>query len=101
MSIEDLTIAELAARVGISKSSLRKHLDPEGFKKISVSKLERYANVFNIPLANFFQIITTKEDKKWNKGYREETDKPKSVQISQVKTDSILIVETKIVQNPI
>jgi transcriptional regulator with XRE-family HTH domain len=100
MSIEDLTIPELAARVGISKSSLRKHLDPKGFNKISVSQLKRYANVLNIPLANLFQIINTKEDNNWYKGNAEDGDKLKPVQISQVKTDNPLIVETKIVQNP-
>jgi hypothetical protein len=100
MSIEDLTIPELAARVGISKSGVKKHLDPKGFNKISVSQLKRYANVLNIPLANLFQIINTKEDNSWYKGNAEDGDKLKPVQISQVKTDNPFIVETKIVQNP-
>lgn len=100
MTIEELTIPELAARVGISKSSVKKHLDPKGFQKISVSKLEQYANVLNIPLANLFQIINTKEDMNWNVGYQEEEHKSESVLISQVKTDNQLIVETKIVQDP-
>lgn len=100
MSIEDLTIPELAARVRISKSSVRKHLDPKGFNKISVSQLKRYASVLNIPLANLFQIINTKEANNWYKGNVEDGDKSKPVQISQVKTDNPLIVETKIVQSP-
>jgi hypothetical protein len=98
MTIEELTIAELAARAGISKSRVKKHLDPKGFKKAAVSDLSRYADVFNIPLANLFQVITTKEDKNWNMGFHEETDNSESVQISQAKTDNPLIVETKIVQ---
>jgi transcriptional regulator with XRE-family HTH domain len=101
MSIEELTVAELAARVGISKSALKRHLNPKGFQKISVSMLMRYANVLNIPLANLFQIINTKEDMKWYMGYQEDAGKSESVLISQVKTDNPLIVETKIVQNPI
>lgn len=100
MTIEELTISELAARVGISKSSVKKHLDPKGFHTISVSKLERYANVLNIPLANLFQIITTREDKNWNMGYNEQTEHSGSGMISQVKTDNPLIVETNIVQEP-
>jgi transcriptional regulator with XRE-family HTH domain len=100
MTIEELTISELAARVGISKSSVKKHLDLKGFQKISVSKLRRYANVLNIPMANLFQIINTKEDKSWNMGYREEANNSGSGLISQVKTDNPLIVETKIVQDP-
>jgi transcriptional regulator with XRE-family HTH domain len=99
MVIEGLTLTELAARVGISKYYVKKHLEPKGFQKVSVSKLRRYANVLNIPLANLFQIIITREDKAWNPGYQEDAAKSESVQISQVKTDNPLIVETKIVQN--
>jgi transcriptional regulator with XRE-family HTH domain len=99
MTIEELTIPDLAERVGFSKSAVKKHLDPKGFQKISISKLKRYANVLNIPLANLFQVIKTKEDKNWNMGYRETEDISKSVQISQTKTNNPLIVETKIVQN--
>lgn len=99
MSVEELTVAELAVRVGISKSALRKHLDPKGFQNISVSMLSRYAGVFNIPLANFFQIINTREDMKWYMGYLEEANREQSVQISQQKTDNPLLVETKIVEN--
>jgi transcriptional regulator with XRE-family HTH domain len=100
MTIEELTVSELAERVGISKSGVKKHLIPKGFQKISVSKLKRYADVLNIPMANLFQVIHTKEDKKWNMGYHEEIDKLQPVLISQVKTENPLIVETKIVQDP-
>jgi transcriptional regulator with XRE-family HTH domain len=99
MSVEDLTVAELAARVGISKSTLKKHLDPKGFQNISVSMLSRYAGVFNIPLANMFQIIHTREDMKWYMGYLEESDKEQAVRISQQNTDNPILVETKIVHD--
>jgi hypothetical protein len=98
MTIEELTVAELAARAGIPKSRVKKHLDPKGILKATVSELCRYADVLNIPMANLFQVITTKEDKSWNMGFHEETGDSESVQISQVKTDNTLIVETKIVQ---
>jgi hypothetical protein len=101
MSVEELTIPELAARMGISKSRLRKHLDPKGFQKISVAMLKKYAEIFNIHVANFFQIINTKEDMKWYLGYNEEAAKSQHIFISQSKTDNPLIVETKIVQDPI
>jgi hypothetical protein len=99
MSVEDLTVGELAARVGISKSTLKKHLDPKGFQAISVSMLRRYAVVFNIPLANMFQIINTREDMKWYMGYLEVSDKDQTVKISQQQTDNPLLVETKIVHD--
>jgi hypothetical protein len=100
MTLEDLTISELAARAGISKYIVKKHVNPKGFQKIAVSTLSKYAYVFNIPVANLFQVINTREDRSWNMGFREETEISESVQISQVKTDNPLLVETKIVQNP-
>ena len=99
MTIEELSIAELAARAGFSKSSVKKHLDPRGFNDLSVSKLKRYADVLNIPVANLFQIINTKEEMNWNVGYVEEAHKSEPIQISQIKTNYPIIVETKIVQN--
>jgi transcriptional regulator with XRE-family HTH domain len=99
MVVEGLTIPELAGRVGISQYFVKKHLEPKGFRKVRVSQLHRYARVLNIPVANLFQRIVTIEDKNWNPGYQEEAAKTESVQISQVKTDNPLIVETKIVLN--
>jgi transcriptional regulator with XRE-family HTH domain len=100
MTIEDLTISELAARAGITKSGVRKHINPKGFQKATVSMLSKYAYVFNIPVANLFQVINTREDRSWNMGFREETVISESDQISQVITDNPLLVETKIVQTP-
>jgi transcriptional regulator with XRE-family HTH domain len=99
MTLEELTISELAERVGISKSGVKKHLDAKGFQKVRISELKRYANVLNIPIANLFQLIRTIEDKKWNMGYHDETGQSVPVQISQVKTKNPLIVETKIVHD--
>jgi hypothetical protein len=99
MTIEELTVSELAERVGISKSAVKKHLDPKGFQNINVSKLMRYASVFNIPLANLFQVIHTIEDKKWHMGYREKPNKSDPAQISQLKTNNPILVETKTVHD--
>jgi transcriptional regulator with XRE-family HTH domain len=99
MTIEDLTLSELAERVEISKSRVNKHLYPKGFQRIRVGELKRYANVLNIPVANLFQLIHTIEEKNWNMGYDEEMEKNKPIQITQAKTNNPLIVETKIVDN--
>ena len=99
MMIEGLTVPELAARVGISKTIVKKHLTPRGFQKISIEKLQRYAEVLNIPVANMFQIINTAEDRNWNAGFREELNNSKSFLISQDVTGNPLVVETKIIQN--
>jgi transcriptional regulator with XRE-family HTH domain len=99
MIIEGLTIPELASRVGVSKRSLKKHLNPEGFQKLSIEKLKRYADVLNIQVANMFQIIDTIEDKNWDAGYQEKVRSLEPYLISQGKTKNPLLVETKIITN--
>jgi transcriptional regulator with XRE-family HTH domain len=98
MTMEELSVSELASRAGISKSLVKKHLDLTGFQKASVKDLKRYADAFNIPIANFFQVIRTREDRKWYTGYRDDKEKSEAILISQVRTETPLIVETKIVQ---
>ena len=57
MVLEDLTISELAARVKIRKSTVKKHLDPILFGKIRLDELKKYADVFNVPLAHMVQVM--------------------------------------------
>ncbi len=98
MMIEDLSVSELAGRTRISKICVKKHITPKGFKKVSISKLKRYADVLNIPLANMFQIIHTIEDRNWDIGYQEDIGSSKSSSISQAKTKNQFLVETKVIQ---
>jgi len=49
--------SDLACRVGVSRRALRKHMKPAGFARISLSLARRYAEVFDIPVANMFQIL--------------------------------------------
>jgi transcriptional regulator with XRE-family HTH domain len=60
MVLEDLSISELAARVGLSKSKVSKHLDPVHFGKMKVETLKKYAGVFNVPIANMLQVLMLK-----------------------------------------
>jgi hypothetical protein len=99
MMIEGLSVPELAARAGISKFRVKMHLTPEGFRKMRISTLKKYADIINIPVANMFQIITTIEDRNWDMGYEGEIDNSKTGSISQAKTDNPLIIETKVIQN--
>ena len=99
MMIEGLNPDELSGRTGISKFMVKKHLTPGGFKRIRISSLKRYADVFNIPLANMFQIISTVEDRNWDMGYQGEIDNTKVGSISQKKTDNPLIIETEVIKN--
>jgi hypothetical protein len=99
MMIEGLTVPELAGRMGISSFRIKKHLTPDGFRKMRISTLKRYTEILNIPLANMFQIINTIEDRNWDMGYQGEVDESKIGSISQSKTDNPLIIETKVIPN--
>ncbi len=48
MVLSDLTLSELAARAGIWKWRVKRHLDPVHFRSVSQSTLRKYANVFNV-----------------------------------------------------
>ncbi len=63
MSIEDLTVQELAQRSGLSAAKVKKHLTVKGFERATLKQLLKYAAVFNIPLANLFQIVLSSQGK--------------------------------------
>lgn len=92
--LEELTTSELAARTGLSKRKVKRHLSHRHFLKASVEELIKYADVFNIPVANFFQIISTKEDGKWNMGYNAEAAKKVELTITQGLTENPFLVIT-------
>jgi len=92
--LEELTTSELASRTGIAKRKVRRHLTHRHFMKASVGELQKYADVFNIPVANFFQIISTRQDANWNMGYNAEAVKKMALTISQETTENPLLVIT-------
>ncbi len=92
--LEELTTSELAARTGLSKRKVKRQLTHRHFLKASVEELQKYADVFNIPVANFFQIVSTKQDGTWNMGYNEEVAKKMTLTISQEFTENPLLVIT-------
>jgi hypothetical protein len=57
MELQELAPADLAERVGVRGRALRRHLTMAGFMEIDVTLLARYAEVFNIPLADLFQLV--------------------------------------------
>jgi hypothetical protein len=61
MLLHNMTPADIAARVGISKAKVIKHQKPGGFAKASVDEVKRYADVFGVSVANMFQIVVPKE----------------------------------------
>jgi transcriptional regulator with XRE-family HTH domain len=99
MTLEGLTITEIAGRTGISKCVVKRHIRPEGFRRMRISSLKRYADVLNIPVANMFQIINTIEDRNWDIGYQGDIDRSKTGIITQSITGNPMIIETKVITN--
>jgi DNA-binding Xre family transcriptional regulator len=56
MTLEDLTVKELASRVGISKQKVRKHMTPDRFGDIPLDLLKKYADVFNVPVSDLLGL---------------------------------------------
>jgi hypothetical protein len=92
MMVEEMTLTDLAERVGLSKRRVKKHFTNKDFLKMRISHLKKYAEVFNVPLANFFQIIYTKQDNNWRSHFDEDD---KTIKLEQSETSNPLLVETK------
>lgn len=106
MTLAEISLAELAARVKLSKSRVKKHLDPKYFEKIKLSHLKLYAEIFDIPVSNFFQYIVFNEDntlksysyEKWRR-HRDQSNNEHNIRIEQIETNSPYLVITKIEEN--
>lgn len=48
MVLEDLTLSELAARVGLRKGKVTKHLEARHYRQLKPEVLQKYADVFNV-----------------------------------------------------
>ena len=55
--LREMSPADLAARVGIRTSQVRKHMTVQGFEKLRLGVARRYAEVFGIEIADLFQKI--------------------------------------------
>jgi len=53
---------DLASRANMSMRKLSKALKPEGFKKLKVSQLKRFADIFNIPVSSLFHTYLIKDE---------------------------------------
>jgi len=92
MMVEEMTLADLAGRVGLSKRRVRKHFYNKHFLKMKITHLKKYAEVFNVPVANFFQIIFTKQDHNWRSHFDENDE---TIKLEQSETTNPLLVITK------
>jgi hypothetical protein len=80
--LEELTVSDLSARTGIPVKRVKKHLDPSGFGSVTLSELNKYARVFNVPPANLLQLILVKTG-----------DLFESLIITENKTGSVSVVQ--------
>ena len=62
IELQYMDIKDLASRMRLSTGVVKKHLTIEGFKKINVETLQRYAKVFNVSVADFFCFINIKKN---------------------------------------
>jgi transcriptional regulator with XRE-family HTH domain len=53
---------DLASRANMSMRKLSKTFKPEGFNKLKVSQLKRFADIFNIPVFSLFQTFLIKDE---------------------------------------
>ncbi len=61
LELERLTVGELATRARVSAWKVRAHLAPRGFLRARVETLRRYAQVFDVDVADFFQLLELAE----------------------------------------
>ena len=99
MVLTDLSFSELAARAGIRKSRLKKHLDPKHFGLATMNELSHYALVFNVPVANLLQVVLVKNNGNYESCLISE-NKTGPISVDQVQTVSPYIVLTKIEERP-
>ena len=95
MVFEDLSLSELAARAGIRKSRVQKHLDPKHFGGATVEELLKYAAVFNVPAANLLQIILVNNNGSFESNLILE-NKAEKISVDQTQTNNPYVVLTKI-----
>jgi hypothetical protein len=60
--IREFGEGDLASRVGINLRKLRKHYKMENFIKIKLSLLKKYAETFDVPVANMFHLVMTRQE---------------------------------------
>ena len=58
MVLEELTLSELAARAGMRKGKVRKHLQGSEFSSLTQDILQKYADVFNVTVPEMLNLAT-------------------------------------------
>jgi hypothetical protein len=61
MEYWNMDVKDTAARMRLRPSAVRKHMTARGFERVRVETLKRYARVFDIAVADFFQFLRLPE----------------------------------------
>ena len=99
MVFVDLSFSELAARAGIRKSRVKRHLDPKKFGDATADELCRYAAVFNVPVANLLQVILVNHHGTFESNLILE-NKAEKITVDHTRTANPYVVLTKIEERP-
>ena len=83
--VKEMAPADVATRVGISTSQVKKHMNPKHFGSMKLSVAQQYAEVFGIPVADLFQIATG--DEKTDSLQQKYTNNPFVVTIESKKEE--------------
>ena len=95
-----MTPAELGLRAGIKVRRVKQHLVPARFHRIRLGDLQKYSRVFNIPVANLFQIIVTQSGlNPTYHFYHEDEALRDSIAVKQHRTDNPWMVVAKAGEN--
>ncbi len=57
MEYHHMSVRDVASRMNLRLSVVKKHLTPQGFEKVDVATLKRYARIFDIGVSDFFQFL--------------------------------------------
>jgi hypothetical protein len=56
MTLEELSVAEMAARIGVGRRKVKREMRPEFFGEIPLKKLQKYAVVFNVSVGDMLAL---------------------------------------------
>jgi hypothetical protein len=57
IELQRMTPEDVAPRMRLRASVVRKHARPEGFEDVSIAMLRRYARLFDVSVGDFFQFV--------------------------------------------
>lgn len=79
-----MDVNDVASRMRLPVSRVKKHLTPEGFKKIKVEELQKYSMIFDVCLVDFFQFLLIDDKIKYQiNNYNERTIQEINISLSK------------------